>query len=180
MLWKFNLYRPQRSYGKEMFLRLSIILFGGGVVCLWSGGLSATPPWEDTPSGRQPPGQTSPGQTATWADTPRQTPPGRPLWADTPLGRHPLGRQTPRQTPQADTPWANTHTPGQTPPIQPSSACWDTQPLRSACWHTVDKRAICIPLECILVFEVLELNLPKWTILLKNPCLVVLYICYLV
>ena len=42
------------------------------------------------------------------------------------------------------------------------NACWDTPPwagtppgryttLCSACWDTVNKRAVCIPLECILV-----------------------------
>ena len=36
------------------------------------------------------------------------------------------------------------HPPGQTPP------CTDT-PLGSACWDTVNKRAVRIPLECILV-----------------------------
>ena len=62
----------------------------------------------------------------------------------TSLSRHP--------PPQADTP-------GQTPPcpvhagIHPqSSACWDTHtPLHSTCWDMVNKRAVRIPLECILV-----------------------------
>ena len=56
-------YHPQRSWGKVMFLHLSIILLTGRVC------LSAC--WDTPPS---------------WADTaPRQTPP----WAHTPLGRHP-------------------------------------------------------------------------------------------
>ena len=52
-------------------------------------------------------------------------------------GRHPPG-QTPGQTPpranipRADTPWADTS-------------------LHSACWDMVDKCAVCIPPECILV-----------------------------
>ena len=45
-------------------------------------------------------------------------------WADTPPGRHPS--------------WASTPT-------------WEDTPLSSACWDTVNKRAVCIPLECILV-----------------------------
>ena len=58
---------------------------------------------------------------------PEQTPP----WADTP-GQTPLGRQTP---------------PGQTHP-------WaDTTPLCSACWDMVNKLAVGILLECILVSE---------------------------
>ena len=52
----------------------------------------------------------------------------QPLWADTPLGSacwdtHPLG-----------------------------NACWDT-PSPSACWDTVNKQAVHIPLECILVIR---------------------------
>ena len=62
------------------------------------------------------------------------------------LGRHPSGQTPPwADNPQADTPCpvhAGIHTP---------SACWDTHPLHSACWDTVNKRAVRIPLECILV-----------------------------
>ena len=68
---------------------------------------------------------------------PRQTPP----LSDTP----------PRQTPPRQIPpWADT--PGQTPPPA------DTPPARhpslpSACWDTVNKRAVRILLECILIFN---------------------------
>ena len=68
-----------------------------------------------------------------------------PLWADiSSLGRPP----TRAYTPPGRSPWADTipgrHPPGQTPPgqIPPSSACWDT----------VHKRAVRIPLECILIY----------------------------
>ena len=77
MICKLVFYRPQRSWGKVMFLHVSVILFTGGVC------------------------HTPPGQTPL-ADTPRQTPPlGRhpradPPWADTPW-------QTP---PRTDTPSA--------------------------------------------------------------------------
>ena len=64
-------YRPQRSYGKEVFSRVSVILSTGG-------GLSGRhPPWGDTPSGqntppaRHPPHpgrQPPPQQTAAAAD----------------------------------------------------------------------------------------------------------------
>ena len=89
-----------------MFLHLSVILFTGGSVCIWSGG---PVPWEDTPLGRHPPGQTP-------------------------------------------------TLPGQTPPLP--SACWDihTSPP-SACWDTVNKWAVRIPLECILVFKKFNLYL---------------------
>ena len=88
-------------------------------------GVSATPPGRHHPS----------GQTLPRADTP---------WADTPLGIHPLW---------VDTPWADTspaqcmlgytHTPAQ--------CMLGYTPLCSACWDTVNKWAVCIPLECILV-----------------------------
>ena len=41
---------------------------------------------------------------------------------------------------------------GQTPALgrQPP---WADSPLRSACWDTVNKWAVCIPLECILVIK---------------------------
>ena len=95
----------------------------------------ADTPWADTPLDRHPPEQTLP-------------------WADTPPGRHPLGRHPSRQTPPwADTPrqtlpWADTpgsHPPGSHPPP-------GRHPLNSACWDMVNKRAVRIPLECILVF----------------------------
>ena len=53
-------------------------------------------------------------------------------WTDTPLGQTPLGRHPP---------------PGQTPPGQ-------TPLLRSACWDMVNKYAVYILLECILVLIV--------------------------
>ena len=76
---------------------------------------------------------------------------------------HPLGRYTPgRYTPPTGTP--SRYTPlGHVHPLP--SACWDTHPhaqcmlgctplspaLHSACWDMVNKRAVRIPLECILV-----------------------------
>ena len=81
--------------------------------------------------------------------------------SDTPLA-DPLGQTPPGKTPPwVDTPWANTPL-GRQPPLLPS-ACWDTHtpaqcmlgyihpPLPSACWDTVNKRAVRIPLEYILV-----------------------------
>ena len=65
--------------------------------------------------------------------------------ADTPLGRHPPARCMLGYTPPSPV-HAGIHTPL-------PSACWDTPPLRSACWDTVNKRAVRIPLECILVIK---------------------------
>ena len=84
------------------------------------------------------------------ADTPMQTPPGRHSQADTPWADTPPGRNYPGQTPipWADTPQADTtltDTLGRHPPGQ-------THPLCSACWDMVNKRAVCILLECTLVF----------------------------
>ena len=73
-------------------------------------------------------------------------------WVDSPPGRHPPGQTLPGQ----DTPT------GRHPQSLPS-VCWDIQPpcpvhagihplpLPSVCWDTVNKRAVRIPLECILV-----------------------------
>ena len=49
----FHVYRPQRSWGKVMFLHVSVILFTGGVC------LSAC--WDTTPPEQTPPGQAPPG-----------------------------------------------------------------------------------------------------------------------
>ena len=78
----------------------------------------------------------------------------QPPWAGTPLGRY-----TPRQV----------HPPGQvhpppgagTPPeqVQPQAG---TPPPGSACWYTVNKRAVRIPLECILVLNQ-QLLYPTWS-----------------
>ena len=147
-----NFYRPQTKFAKVMLLQVSVC--PQGVVCLWFWGRhpphrrpqadtpqADTPP-ADTPSLGRPPRQTPP----PWVDPPGQTP---LPWADTPsLGRHNLPGQT--QPPWADTPSADT-TLADTPP---PSACWDTHsPLPSACWDTVNKRAVRIPLECILVCD---------------------------
>ena len=101
----FNLYHPQRSCGKVMFLHMSVILSTGG--CLADTPWADTPDrhhWADTPPGqtplaRHPPGQTPPGQSPPRTDTP---------WVDTPLGRHPPGQTSPGQTSPGQTPWADT------------------------------------------------------------------------
>ena len=60
---------------------------------------------------------------------------------DTPLGRYPLGR----------------HPPGQTSPGQ--TLTWaDTPLLCSACEDTVNKRAVRVLLECILVYILLQFS----------------------
>ena len=110
----------------------------GGLCPLYAGihPLAGTPPSADTP----------------WVGTPLPGA-GKPP----PLGQvHPLpwARYTPgqvhtllgRYTPQAGT-TIRVGTPRQVHPVRA-----DTSPLRSACWDTVNKRAVCIPLECILVY----------------------------
>ena len=64
------IYRPQRSWGKVMFLQASVILL--------TGGSTSCPPGADTPREQTPPR----------ADPPEQTPP---------QSRHPLGLSTPPQ-----------------------------------------------------------------------------------
>ena len=63
-------------------------------------------------------------------------------------GRHPLPQDRWQTPPWADTPWADT--PWADTPSEQTPHRVDT-PLRSACWDTVNKRAVRIPLECILV-----------------------------
>ena len=77
-------YRPQRSWGKVMFLHMSVILFTGGR-STWAG----TPPGRYTPLplGRYPQAGTPPGQVPP---SPGQVPP---------LGRYTPGRYT-SQVPQ--------------------------------------------------------------------------------
>ena len=91
-------------------------------------------PWAGTPPGRytpwqaQPPGQVHPSG--------RYTPPGQV---------HPPGRYTPGQVHllrQVHTPWAGITPQAGSPP-----------PGHSACWNMVNKRAVRIPLECILVLK---------------------------
>ena len=78
LLLDLHFYRPQQSYGKVMFLLLSVSHSVHRGVCSVHAGIHTpqtdTPSWADTPS---------------WTDTPR---------ADTSLGRHPLGRHPPGQT----------------------------------------------------------------------------------
>ena len=85
---------------------------------------------------------------------PRQTCPGQNGQT------HPLGKHPPGQT----LPWADIP-PGQTSPAQ--CMLGYTPPLCSACWDTVNKRAVCIPLECILVLQCFCLKLHEneriWT-----------------
>ena len=109
-----SLLPPQRSWGKVMFLHVSVILFTGRGV-----------PGQ-VPPGRYPPPQTDtpPGQVPSRAGTtPRQvhtTTPG----GYTPQGRYTLGRYT----------------------LQASNP-----PPPGAFQDTVNKRAVRILLECILV-----------------------------
>ena len=66
----------------------------------------------------------------------------------TSLGRHPPSRHPspPGQTPQP--PQVDTPSLGRQPP-------WANTPRCSACWDTVNKRAVRIPLECILILSIL-------------------------
>ena len=90
-------YRPQRSWGKVMFLHLSVILFTGGIFCL-----SAC--WDIDPSRSRPPGADTllPGaDLPTGADTPhprsRHPPPGAVhagRYGQQEGGTHPTGMHT--------------------------------------------------------------------------------------
>ena len=128
---------------------MSVILFTGGEVP------GQVPPWAGTPPWQVPPGQIPTEQVDPQAGTPRQVhplagtpchgqvhyPPGQvhpqadtPSWAGTPPGQvHPLGRYTPGQV----------HPPCRYTPQQ-------------CIWDMVNKRAVCILLECILVLHLHE------------------------
>ena len=111
-------YRPQRSCGKVMFSRASVIL------SKMVSGRHPPPPW-----------QTLPG---------RQTSP----WSDTPLGRHPsgqtplLGRHPHGQTPPGQNQPPSRHPPGQTsPPAQQTTTAADgTHPTgMQSCSFKIEK-----------------------------------------
>ena len=109
-------YRPQRSWGKVMFLQASVILLTGGVSASVHAGIH--PPRADTPRVDTPLEQTPPGSRhPPGADTPpwEQTPPGsRPPTADTPPGADPPQEQIPPGS--KHTPPGSRHPPQQTPP----------------------------------------------------------------
>ena len=79
----------------------------------------------------------------------------------TPAGRHPTGKTPPwADTLSADTPQADT--PGQTTPLgrhPQADTPRQTPLLRSACWDMVNKRAVCILLECILVHHFFDADI---------------------
>ena len=84
-----NIYRPQRSWGKVMFLHVSVILFTGESASVHAGILhpppgpstprDQTPPWDQAPPGTRHPQE----QTPPWS---RHTPS---------RSRHPPGPNTP-------------------------------------------------------------------------------------
>ena len=128
-----------------MFYTCLVILFTGVGVChtpradipLGRHLLGRHPHGQTPPLGRQyPPGRYPPGQT----------PPGHTNWA------HPLGKQPPpRQTPPCPV-HAGIHTPC---PVHAG-----IHPLSSACWDMVNKWAVRIRLECILVSSFFYSQIP--------------------
>ena len=106
---------------------------------------SQVPTWQVHPLVGTAPSRHNP-QVGT-PPTPQQVHPqaSTPLLAGTPRQVHPPSRHTPpRQVP----PW-QVHPPTGTFPwaVPPKAG---TPPDHSACWDTVNKRAVRIPLECIL------------------------------
>ena len=103
------------------------------------------------------------GQGNIFAPVCRSVHRGESTWAGTPLGRytpwqvhpgrytpwqiHPPGRYTPSPPPWAGTP----PPPAGTSPRQVHPR--EGTPPRNACWDTVNKRAVRILLECILVIN---------------------------
>ena len=129
-----DIYNPQTKFAKVMFPQVSVCPQGG----TWA----------------EPLGQVHPlGRYTYRAGTP-------PRLVHTPQGRYtPLGSYTPRQL----HPWAATppgrytpgqvHPPGRYTPLGRYTPGRYTPPHHSSCWDTVNKRAVRIPLECILVLS---------------------------
>ena len=141
-----NIYRPQRSWAKVIFLHACVCPQGGKGVCL-SACCDAHPPWtrpappqEQTPHPRE---QTPPDQAhSPWEQTPRtRHPPG----ADPPWSRHPPGTR--------HTPWEQTPPGPGTPPDQ----AHPPTPPGSRLQHMVNEQPVRILLECILVYGVFTL-----------------------
>ena len=139
---QLHIYRPQTKIRKGNVIThvcQSFLFTGAGVSAYCHGGVCHThSPWTDTPSqDRHPP---------SWADTPSLGRP--PPWSDTPWTGNPL----------ADTPAQCML--GYTPPAQ--CMLGYTPPLPSTCWDTVNKRAVRIPPECILVSEQIHTVVINW------------------
>ena len=135
-------YRPQTRFGKVMFSQVSVCPQGGVSAPLHAG--------IQTPRQAQTPWQTHPPPRA--GTPPRQV---------HPLGRYTHGQIHPldRYIPSVVTPPGRYPPPGQVHPLgrhtspPPCPVHAAIHPLCSACWDTVNKRAVYIPLECILVSE---------------------------
>ena len=134
-------YRPQRNWGKVMFLQASVILLTGGCLAPCMLGLHTPPgsrhlPKQKTPRSRYPP-------RADTAQS-RHPPPGE----QTP----PRADNTPEQTPPPRVDTAHPTHPEQTPPgADPPTADTPPSPAQSMLGDTFNVRAVPILLECNLV-----------------------------
>ena len=130
-------YRPQRSWGKVMFLQASVILLKGGVPDTPPELEQTPPPTRYTPGTRYPPGTRYTPRTRYSPPGPGTPPrPGSPPGPGTPPRDqvHPRDRYTPNQV--------------QPPPTRTRY----TPPMQSRLGDTVNERAVRILLECNLVF----------------------------
>ena len=131
-------YRPQRSWGKVMFLQASVVLLTGGVSASVHAGipspqgaapLSRHPPGADNPQEQDPPGADTSGADTPRADTPPPPPGGdNSLGADTPCGTHPTGMQSclvnfSRKLHENETDWAGNPFLEPKPPKSTSAYC---------------------------------------------------------
>ena len=141
--WKLNYCRPQRSWGKVMFLQVCVILFTGGEYLTPPRGQVHTP--QDQVS-HLPPDQVHPPPRARYPTETMYTPldqvqcpgPGTPPWTRyIPRTRYPPGPGTPPGT------WH--------PPRPGTSPDQVHPPPRGMLRDTVNTRAVRILLECNLV-----------------------------
>ena len=177
-LFFIHFYRPQRSWGKVMFLQVCVILFTGGVPDQVPPGTRYTPQPGTPPQTRYTPGTRYPPPPRTrYTPSPDQVPPWTRYPRDQvhpPWTRYPPGPGTPPQGPGTP-PWDQVHPPRtRYPPgtrytpldqVHPRQTRYtpprtrytppDQVPPRDQ-GDTVYARAVRILLECILVESVFE------------------------
>ena len=133
-----HVYRPQTKFGERLYFYTCLSFCSQGEY------LGRYPPGRDTPLQVHPPSRYTLQQVHPSRYTPgRYTP-----QVGTPSRYTPLGRYTPRQVHPLQVHPQQVHPPAGTPQQVHPQAC---TPPANACWDTVNKRVVCILLECILV-----------------------------
>ena len=106
----WHYYRPQRSWGKVMFLQPSVILLTGGSASVHAG---IPPPWDQAPT---------PPEETPLEETPRRRPPRR----------RPSQRRPPRGDPPGGDPLG-----GDTPQYRACWEIWSTRGQYASYWNAI-------------------------------------------